>query len=82
MEELEAPKIDIIKPVTVKVRVSGKAKREDGKYLVKWFDNTIKVLDYPDFEFNPTTFVEGIQQVMGLYQLNSESILSVKISTI
>ena len=74
--------VEIIKPVTVRVYLSGRARRDDGKYNVKWFDGTIKVIDNPDFEYTGYNFNRALQEVTALYQLNNNTILTIKLSTI
>ena len=80
--KLEGASIEVIRPVTINVTVSGRARREDGKYNVKWFDGTIKVIEVPEFQYTSYNFMTSLQQVTTLYQLNSNTILSIKLKTI
>jgi hypothetical protein len=82
MKEIETPKIDVFKPVMIRVKVSGRARREDGKYAINWFDRTIKVIEQPDFEYSGMDFMKALQEVTALYQLNRDSILKITLRTI
>jgi hypothetical protein len=74
--------IEIIKPVTVRISVSGRARGEDGKYKIKWFDNSVKELKSATFSYSETDFGRAINQISRLYQLNKESILKIELKTI
>lgn len=84
MEEQEQiePIIEVIKPVKTIVRLNGYAKGEDNKYSFRWADGTDKVIDEPEFVFMTYDFMQALQQGVGVYQLNSNKILSIKTSTI
>jgi hypothetical protein len=84
MEEQEQiePTIELIKPVKTRVVLNGYAKREDNTYLIRWFDNTDKVLTQREFEYVTYDFMQSLNEAAALYQLNSKLIISIKLSTI
>jgi hypothetical protein len=79
---MEEVRIDVIKPVTIRIVVSGRARREDGNYNIQWFDNTIKVISTQEFQYVVMDFMQALREVTTLYQLNSKSILSLSLKTI
>lgn len=80
-KEIE-PTIEIIKPVVITIEINGKARRDDNKYNVVWFDRTIKTIDYPTFTYNIYDFNRALQEVTAIYQLNADKIISIKLKTI
>jgi len=82
MEELQEIPLEIFKPITIKIRLNGWANRGDGKYVISWFDNTLKVLDYDVLQYYEYDFNLALQQVAEIYKRNQKSIKSIKLSTI
>ncbi len=78
---MEEVVIEIIKPVTVKGYVSGKARQGD-KWIVNWFDGTRKEILTPEFQYHGTNFQQALQEINAIYQLNQDSIISLSIKTI
>lgn len=78
---MEEVVIEIIKPVTVRGYVSGKARQGD-KWIVNWFDGTKKEMRTPEFEYHGVNFQQALQEINALYQLNQNTILSLSIKTI
>jgi len=74
--------IEIVKPVTITGRLSGKTRTEDHKYLLKWIDGTDKIIETEQFQFNTVgTILESLNHVAQLCRLN-DNILEIKIKTI
>jgi hypothetical protein len=84
MEELkqEEPKIEIYKPVRITIELSGYAMNKNNQFVIRWFDNTEKVTEVRKLQYYEYDFNLALQQVATLYQLNSDKILTIKLSTI
>jgi len=62
--------------------LSGKAKREDSTYLIKWIDGTDKIIRDQTFRYDTTgTLLSALGDVAQLCRLN-EGLLEIKMKTI
>jgi hypothetical protein len=74
--------IELMIPIKVQIRLSGRAKQSDNKLHIRWFDNTEKIVDNYDIVYIGYNITELLQQINTLYQLNLRMISEVKINTI
>jgi len=74
--------IELMIPIKVNIILSGRAFRPDNKYIIRWFDNTDKVIEFNQFQYFGYNMQQVLQEIAVLYQLNPRMILEIKISTI
>jgi glycerol-3-phosphate cytidylyltransferase-like family protein len=74
--------IELMIPIKVNIIISGKTRQQDNKYLIRWFDNTNKVIEVNQFQYFGYNMQQVLQEVAALHQLNPRMILEIKITTI
>jgi hypothetical protein len=74
--------IELMIPIKVQIRLSGKVRRADNNYIIRWFDNTDKVVNTLDIAYFGYNMQQVLQEITALYQLNPRLILETKISMI
>lgn len=74
--------IEIQIPIKVNIIFNGRARQQDNKYHIRWFDNTEKVIELDKLQYFGYNIQQVLQEVNALYQLNPRMIVEVKINNI
>lgn len=74
--------IELMIPIKVNIIVSSRTKQADNKYLIRWFDNTDKLIEFNNLQYFGYNIQQVLQEIAALHQLNPRLILETKISII
>jgi len=74
--------IELMIPIKVNIRLNGRVRRSDNNYIIRWFDNTDKIIDTLDITYFGYNMQQMLQEINALYQLNPRMISEVKINII